>query len=40
MLDKLQNIGYTIWTMKIHIALLLTHESLIALGFEELPGTD
>ena len=38
--DELQHIRYTIRTMQIDIALLLTHEGLITLGLEEFPCAD
>ena len=40
MLDKLQYIGYTVRTVKIDIALLLTDECLITLWLEQLPRAD
>ena len=40
MLDKLQDIGHTIRTVQIDIALLLTNEGFVALGLEEFPGAD
>ena len=38
--DKLQDVGHAVRTVQFHIALLLAHESLVALGLEEFPCTD
>ena len=40
MLDELQDVGDAIRTVQVDITLLLADESFVALGFEELPGTD
>ena len=39
-LYELQNIGHTIWTVKIDITLLLANERLITLWLEKLPSAD
>ena len=39
-LDELQDVGHTVGTMEVHIALLLADEGLVALGLEEFPGAD
>ena len=39
-LYELQNIGHTIWTVKIDITLLLANECLITHWFEKFPSAD
>ena len=40
MLDELQDIRFTIRSVQVNIALLLTHEGLVALRLEQFPCTD
>ena len=40
MLYELEDIGYSVRTVKVYIALLLADEGLVTLWFEEFPGTD
>ena len=39
-LDELQDVGHTVGTVQLHVALLLADEGLVAQGLEQLPGPD